>query len=79
MQPIKEHLHSRSKTLGGDLTRFHWRNGYGAFSVSHSQVAAVKGYIRNQPEHHRKTTFKEELREFLKKYELEYDERYVWD
>ena len=67
------------KTLGGDLTGFYWQNGYGAFSVSHSQVPTVKGYIRNQPEHHRKTTFKDELREFLRKYELEYDERYVWD
>jgi REP-associated tyrosine transposase len=58
---------------------FAWQNGYGAFSIGFSQIAAVKRYIAGQPEHHRKTSFQEEFRLFLRKYEIEYDERYVWD
>ena len=58
---------------------FHWQNGYGAFSVSQSNVGEVREYIRTQQEHHRVVTFQEEFRRFLKRYEVEYDERYVWD
>jgi REP element-mobilizing transposase RayT len=58
---------------------FHWQSGFGAFSVSQPGVEAVRAYIRNQREHHRVRTFQEELREFFKKHEIEYDERYVWD
>ena len=67
------------KTKGGILEKFHWQNGYGAFSLSQSLVSQVRTYIANQAEHHRKVTFQDELREFLAKYEIEYDERYVWD
>jgi hypothetical protein len=59
--------------------KFAWQNGYGAFSVSGSRVASVKRYIARQKEHHRTVTFKEELLEFLQKYNVEYDERYLWD
>ncbi len=58
---------------------FHWQNGYGAFSVSQSGVEEVRDYIRTQHEHHRKFTFQDELRMILRKYEIEFDERYVWD
>ena len=58
---------------------FSWQLGYGAFSVSKSNVPAVLEYIRNQEVHHRKTTFKEELIDFLVKHEIEYDERYIWN
>ena len=58
---------------------FHWQNGYGAFSVSASQLDALIGYIQNQREHHRKQTFQEEFRVLLGKYGIEYDESYVWD
>ncbi|MFO1484716.1 MAG: IS200/IS605 family transposase [Verrucomicrobiaceae bacterium] len=61
------------------LQNFHWQNGYGAFSVSQSNVEEVREYIRAQQEHHRTITFQEEFRRFLKRYEVEYDERYVWD
>lgn len=61
------------------LPDFHWQAGYAAFSVSQSNVEAVREYIRNQPEHHRKQTFQDELREWLRRYEIEFDERYVWD
>jgi hypothetical protein len=48
-------------------------------SVSQSDVERVKRYIENQEEHHRRRTFKDEFRDYLKKYEVPYDERYVWD
>jgi REP element-mobilizing transposase RayT len=61
------------------LAQFFWQAGFGAFSVSQSQIADVRAYIRNQREHHRVRSFQEELRAFLKAYEVEYDERYLWD
>jgi putative transposase len=61
------------------LAQFHWQNGYGVFSVSHSHLNAVIQYIRRQEEHHRKVTFQEKFRVFLKQYRVAYDERYVWD
>jgi putative transposase len=57
---------------------FAWQEGYGAFTIGISQADATAAYIRSQPEHHRKTTFQEEFRTFLKKHGIEYDERYVW-
>jgi REP element-mobilizing transposase RayT len=67
------------KTQGTEFGKFHWQNGYGAFSVSQSHVEQVRRYIAGQERHHRKTTFQDELREFLRRYEVEYDERYLWD
>lgn len=58
---------------------FAWQTGYGAFAVSHSNLESVKEYIRNQEEHHRKLTFKEEFETFLKRHEIEYNERYLWE
>ena len=58
---------------------FDWQDGYGIFSVSASGVDVVTRYIRNQPKHHAKTGYKDELRLFFRKYKIEYDERYVWD
>jgi putative transposase len=63
----------------GLSTLFHWQGGYAAFSVSQSNVEAVKQYIRRQPEHHAKQSFQDELREWLRRYEMEWDERYLWD
>lgn len=67
------------KTKGTLFSNFHWQNGYGAFSVSQSNVEEVQAYIGDQKEHHRTKTFQEEFRAFLKKYEVDFDERYVWD
>lgn len=58
---------------------FAWQTGYGVFSVSESNVAAVTKYIAGQEEHHRKHSFREEFVAFLKKNQLEYDEKYIWD
>ncbi|HYG81531.1 MAG TPA: IS200/IS605 family transposase [Pyrinomonadaceae bacterium] len=60
------------------LRDFAWQDGYGAFTVSKSNLPEVRGYIQQQREHHRKRTFQEEYREFLRKHGIEYDERYVW-
>ncbi|MFN0075277.1 MAG: IS200/IS605 family transposase [Prosthecobacter sp.] len=68
-------LHEQDQSLRG----FYWQNGYGAFSVSQSAVAEVRRYIQGQHEHHQKLTFQDEFRAFLKRYEVEFDERYVWD
>ena len=58
---------------------FAWQTGYGAFSVSESNVPEVSRYIANQPEHHRKRSFQQEFVAFLKKNKIAYDERYIWD
>jgi len=67
------------KTKGSQYTGFQWQNGYGAFSVSHSLMPAVREYIQHQVQHHRIRTFQEEFREFLLKHEVAFEERYVWD
>jgi putative transposase len=67
------------KTTERRFSKFRWQAGYGAFSVSQSYVAQVHRYIETQEEHHRRKTFQDEFRAFLKKYEIKYDERYVWD
>jgi len=59
--------------------RFQWQAGYGWFSVSPGKVEIARNYIRNQKEHHSEVSFQEEFREFLRRYEVDYDERYVWD
>lgn len=61
------------------LDKFQWQRGYGSFSVSQSSVKTVKKYINNQLKHHQRITFQDELREFFKKYKIDYDEKYVWD
>jgi REP element-mobilizing transposase RayT len=58
---------------------FSWQEGYGAFSVSKSEEKRVIRYIQNQHEHHAKRSFKDEFLDFLVRYEIEYDERYLWD
>jgi REP element-mobilizing transposase RayT len=58
---------------------FGWQEGYGAFSLGISQVDRTRNYIESQAAHHRKQTFQEEFLAFLKKHQMEYDERYLWD
>jgi REP element-mobilizing transposase RayT len=68
-----------AKTKDPALESFQWQAGYGAFSVSQSQLARVQRYIAGQDEHHRKLSFQEEFRELLRRHAVEFDERYVWD
>jgi REP element-mobilizing transposase RayT len=59
--------------------KFNWQEGFGAFTYSKSQIDSVVKYIMNQPEHHKKTTFKEEYIQFLKNFEIDYEEKYLYD
>lgn len=79
LRELKRESSKWSKTIGRGLEVFSWENGYGAFSLSPSHVKAVKEYIANQEEHHRRESFQEEFRRICKKYGAEIDERYVWD
>ena len=67
------------KTKSPALRQFAWQRGYGVFSVGPADLDALTAYIDAQEMHHRKITFQDELRAFLKKYGVEYDERYLWD
>jgi REP element-mobilizing transposase RayT len=79
VEEIKTSSSSWIKTKGAVYQNFYWQLGYGAFSIGQSGVAEVLKYIADQKEHHRGKTFQEEFRGFLRRYEIEYDERYVWD
>ena len=59
--------------------KFHWQDGYGAFSYSRSQLDAVYNYIANQEKHHKKKSFKEEYTELLQKFAVKYDEKYLFE
>jgi REP element-mobilizing transposase RayT len=61
------------------LREFQWQNGYGAFAVSYSNIDQAKTYLANQEQHHCNTSFQDEFREFLRRHNLEWDERHVWD
>lgn len=67
------------KTLGARYQDFYWQRGYGMFSVGPAQLHQAEAYVRNQAEHHQVKSFQEEFREFLTQYEIEFDERFVWD
>ena len=59
--------------------RFHWQEGFGAFSYSHSQLGSVANYIKNQEEHHSKKTFKDEYLGMLRKFGVDYNPKYIFD
>ena len=79
VEQVKRESSKFVKTLGPNLDKFYWQRGYGIFSVSPTHRPAVVDYIENQVEHHRVKTFQEEYREFLGRYGIEFDERYVWE
>jgi len=79
MEELKSHSSKWIKTKGLGYENFYWQDGYGAFSVNSSEIDSLIAYIDNQRVHHSKTTFQDEYRSFLKKHDVEYDERYVWD
>lgn len=79
VEEVKKASSKWIKTEGNAADDFYWQSGYAAFSVSSSKVDDVRTYIENQEEHHRKISFQVELRRFLKRHDVEYDERYVWD
>ncbi|MCX5690848.1 MAG: IS200/IS605 family transposase [Planctomycetota bacterium] len=63
----------------GRVSDFAWQTGYFGFSIGESMVDAVKAYIANQKEHHKTVDFRDEMRGLMRKYGMEWDERYVWD
>ncbi len=65
------------KTQG--VVEFAWQHGYGAFTLGRSDLDALRRYIGTQEQHHRKADFKDELRTLLERYQVNYDEKYLWD
>lgn len=61
------------------IEKFSWQDGFGAFSYSKSQIDTVVKYISNQAEHHKKMSFKEEYIQFLKNFDIKYDEKYLYE
>jgi len=68
-----------AKNRAASLHDFAWQKGYAAFSVGQSEIDVVRQYIQQQERHHKTRTFQEEYLAFLKKYQIPYDERYVWE
>ncbi len=79
LEEIKRNSSKWIKGQGREFRNFSWQKGYGAFSFGHSQLENVKRYIRNQKRIHLKKTYKQEFLELLEKYEVDYDEKYLWD
>ena len=79
IEKIKTGTSKWAKSHSQCSSAFAWQAGYAAFSVSHSNVDSVDGYIREQDAHHQKRSFQDELRLLCEKHEIEIDEQYVWD
>jgi len=79
LEEIKKESSKWIKTKGRQYSNFYWQDGYGIFSVNPYEIEKVVNYIDNQYKHHTKRTFQDELVAFLKKYKVEYDNRYLWD
>jgi putative transposase len=79
IEEVKKGSSKWLKTQGPDFRDFHWQAGYGAFSVSQSHVEQVCRYIERQEEHHRTHSFEDEFLAFLNRYEIEHDERFIWE
>lgn len=79
IEEIKKSSSKWIKTLSSKYSNFYWQTGYGIFSINHTELDVSTRYIKSQKERHRKVNFQEEPIAFLKKYKVEYDERYVWE
>jgi REP element-mobilizing transposase RayT len=79
VQQIKQDSSQWIKSKGAQYADFAWQNGYGAFSIGQSQLNDLLRYIANQREHHSRESFQDEFRRLLDRYEVKYDEQYVWD
>lgn len=79
LEELKKQSSKWIKTQGNAYSNFYWQDGYGVFSVNPTQIDVVVNYIKNQEKHHKTLSFQDELRAFLKKYNVEYDERYIWN
>ena len=79
LEELKSHSSKWIKTKGRGYENFYWQDGYGAFSVNPAKVDFVIAYIANQHNHHSKQNFQDEYRKYLEDFNVDYDERYVWD
>ena len=79
IEEVKSHSSKWIKTKGNRYQKFYWQRGYGSFSVNPTEIDIVKNYILEQEKHHRTKSFQDEYRAFLKKYQVKYNEKYVWD
>ena len=79
LEEVKKRSSKWIKTISDKYSNFYWQDGYGIFSVNPKETDKVVEYIKNQDEHHKHISFQDEFRAFLRKYGIEWDERYVWD
>jgi putative transposase len=79
VEEVKKGSSKWAKIAGPKNPDFRWQAGYGAFSVSQSNLDEVERYIENQEDHHRRITFQDELRALFRRHGIAFDERYVWD
>lgn len=79
LEEIKRSSSKWIKTKGPQFKKFAWQEGYGAFSFGESQLQDVVRFINDQKEYHQTISFKDEFRKLLQKYNVDYDERYIWD
>ena len=79
LEEVKKNSSKWIKSKGSQYEKFYWQDGYGIFSVNPYELEKVVRYIENQRKHHDKRTFQQEFLAFLNKYNVEYDERYLWD
>lgn len=79
VEEVKKASSKWLKTQGPELAHFAWQAGYGAFSVSESNLAVVRDYVASQRSHHARQSFQDEFRAFLKRHRINFDERYLWD
>jgi REP element-mobilizing transposase RayT len=78
LEELKKSSSKWIKRQDSSFSSFKWQDGYGAFTIGQSNVVALKRYIELQDSHHRKRSFEDELRGLLKKYRVDFDERYIW-
>jgi putative transposase len=78
MEEIKKSSSKWIKSKSPQLRTFGWQDGYGAFTIGESQMEVLQNYIAGQKERHRKFSFEQEFVALLKKYHVQYDERYLW-
>jgi len=79
LEEIKKSSSKWIKTKGDNYRHFQWQGGYASFSVSQSYVTSIRKYIENQEVHHKKISFRNELKKLLDDYYIVYDERYLWN
>jgi len=79
LEEVKKNSSKWIKSIDPQFEKFYWQNGYGIFSVNPNEKDIVANYIKNQEEHHKTISFKEEYLSFSKQYNIDFDEQYMYD